>query len=116
MDCSQVETSLTGVRGKVGHRPRVPPEWVLQGGDARGCTSLDHYSLTLCTDASLTGWGAVWGELQLSGLWRPYQTLLLFSILEMKAVLLMLCAWGPLLQSQTVRLFCDNSTVVTDLR
>lgn len=68
--------------------------------------------IVLTTDASLSGWGAVWGDRFLQGLWNAQDLVLHINVLEMKAVLFAFTQWGPLWKGEPVLVHCDNTTVV----
>ena len=68
-----------------------------------------HVDLTIFTDASTQGWGAHMGHSQISGTWTHTERQLHINCLELKAVMLALRHWAPVLQ---VMITMDNSTVV----
>jgi len=70
---------------------------------------------TITTDASKAGWGAAWDARRVAGTWNITEASLHINILEMKAVLLALREWAPLLRGRTVALLADNKTVVAYL-
>ena len=69
-------------------------------------------SLFFFTDASLKGWGASSKDLQISGLWSDPESLFHINWLELEAIRLALLHCGPQWRSQSVRVYCDNSTAV----
>ena len=72
-------------------------------------------TMTLYTDASMTGWGAYLDGHVRSGEWTREQVSEHINVLEMRAVLLALQSLRELLRSQVVCLATDNSTVVAYL-
>ena len=77
---------------------------------------LPEPSLFFFSDASLKGWGASWKDLQISGLWSDPESLRHINWLELEAIRLVLLHWGPQWRSQSVRVYCDNSTAVAYIR
>ena len=77
---------------------------------------LPEPSLFFFTDASLKGWGASWKDLQISGLWSDPESLRHINWLELEAIRLVLLHWGPQWRSQSVKVYCDNSTAVAYIR
>ena len=77
---------------------------------------LPEPSLFFFTDASLKGWGASWKDLQISGLWSAQESLRHINWLELEAIGLALLHWEPQWRSQSVRVYCDNSTAVAYIR
>ena len=73
-------------------------------------------SLFFFTDASLKGWGASWKDQQISGIWSHPESQRHINWLELEAIRLALFHWGPQWKNQTVRVYCDNSTVVAYIR
>ena len=65
----------------------------------------------LTTDASLLGWGAVFGSSQTGGHWG-FSELAHINVLELKAVLLGLGALCSAVRDSHIRLVTDNTTVV----
>jgi hypothetical protein len=64
----------------------------------------------LTTDASLTGWGAIWGDQEIHGAWENDDRRI--DELELRAVLQAIETF-PILQSgQRILLRCDNTTAV----
>ena len=78
--------------------------------------SLPVPDLSLYSDASDVGWGAIVGENQVSGVWTPSQRELSINLREMMAVQKGLLEFGSLLRGKTIALFCDNVTTVAYLR
>jgi len=97
------------------HQSREDLQW-WQAGPPNGLPLVpalpDH---TITTDASKAGWGAAWDTRHLAGTWDPQEASLHINVLEMKAVLLALKEWAPLLRGHTVALLADNKTVVAYL-
>ena len=78
-----------------------------------GSLSLPIPDISIFSDASDVGWGALVGEHHASGLWSPPQTGLSFNMRELLAVQYGLLALEHLLVGLTVALFGDNTTSVT---
>ena len=70
---------------------------------------LPEPSLFFFTDASLKGWGSSWKNLDPESLRH-------INWLELEAIRLALLHWGPQWRSQSVRVYCDNSTAVAYIR
>jgi hypothetical protein len=63
--------------------------WVKRENLLAGVTlSPPHPQLTMCTDASMEGWGACLEENKVSGLWNLDQSREHINLLEMRAVVL----------------------------
>ena len=71
--------------------------------------------ITLFTDASSSGWGAVMGSTTSRGAWSPSEALHHINNLEMLAVLLALKAFCAHLDGKHVRVMIDNTTAVSTL-
>ncbi len=80
--------------------------------------SLPRASVTLCSDASLQGWGAhLYPDFDTaSGLWSPEESALHINVLELLAVHRADSHWVRLLRNKTVSVSTDNSTVVTYIK
>jgi hypothetical protein len=72
--------------------------------------------VSLCTDASRSGWGAQLGENQASGIWPSSLQDAHINELEMRAIGLALRQFRKQVQNKIVRIHCDNATTVTYLR
>ena len=64
------------------------------------------------TDASLTGWGAVWNHRSVRGSWGPRESLLHINTLELRAVHLALRGFLPALEGRHVLVRTDNTSTV----
>ena len=73
-------------------------------------------SLTLFTDASLLGWGAYLESQTVSGMWSSTLQKDHVNLLEMRAVLLALSHFKLCLESLSIVLATDNTTVVAYLK
>ena len=71
--------------------------------------------LTITTDASLKGWGAVCQGVHTRGLWTPEESLLHINALELKAALFALRAFSNDRRKIHVHLRMDNRTAVAYL-
>ena len=72
-------------------------------------------SLSLYTDASLSGWRAHLMDLTASWVWSEEETQEHIIVLEVRAVALALAAFLPQLSGQSVVLMSDNALVVAYL-
>ena len=70
--------------------------------------------VSLCTDASLAGWGAhLLPTFETAhGIWSPEESLLHINLLELLAVFRALLCWHEKLRGRAVMLLPDNTTVV----
>ena len=69
--------------------------------------------LQLFSDASREGWGAVVGELHLSGKWSQEDKLEHINLLELKAVWLALQQAEDLVKGKVISVFSDNTTALS---
>ncbi len=74
---------------------------------------LDHSRVTLATDASLTGWGAVMSGHPARGLWSGHHLTWHINCLEMLAVFRALKHFLPHLRNHNVLVRTDNTAVVS---
>lgn len=70
-------------------------------------------SSILTTDASKTGWGAHWEDIQLAGSWTPTIAKHHINLLELWTIHLALRSLRRRLKGQTVTVRCDNMSVVS---
>ena len=68
--------------------------------------------LTIFTDASLTGWGAVCGNSQTNGKWSATEKRLHINVLELKGAMLEIQSLMKNQHSKIISLSMDNSTAV----
>ena len=68
---------------------------------------------SITTDASLTGWGAVWNSQTLAGRWPETDRTLHINILELQAIIQAVQHWAPRLRGHQVTVFSDNTTAVS---
>ena len=90
-------------------RPWRDREFLLRGVPLGG---LPHRRQVLSTDASLTGWGAVWEGRTARGMWQPPWMLEHINVLELKAIHLALQRFLPVLQHQHVLVRTDSTVAV----
>ncbi|XP_041934156.1 uncharacterized protein LOC121696989 [Alosa sapidissima] len=90
-------------------RPWTERRFLLQGVPLGG---LPHKRQVISTDASLTGWGAVWEGLSARGVWPPSWTSEHINVLELKAIHLALQRFLPGLRSQHVLVRSDSTSAV----
>lgn len=72
--------------------------------------------VTLTTDASLIGWGAVLNDQKVSGIWKTEQKALHINALEMLAVLNAIKHWITILTNKVIRVETDSTTVVSYIK
>ena len=68
--------------------------------------------LTLITDASKKGWGAVWGTRKCQGLWKKEETLCHINVLELKGALFAVRTFCKDMRDIHVHLKMDNRSAV----
>ncbi|XP_037832808.1 uncharacterized protein LOC108247140 [Kryptolebias marmoratus] len=69
--------------------------------------------VTVTTDASQTGWGAVWEGRSARGIWDPVHQAWHINLLEMEAVHLALKHFLPAMRGRQVMVRTDNTAVVS---
>lgn len=74
--------------------------------------SLPSSREVVVTDASLTGWGAVWNHRMARGVWSPRERLQHINVLELRAVRLALRHFFPALRGKHVLVRSDNTSTV----
>ncbi len=74
---------------------------------------LAHPTLTITTDASTLGWGAVLGDRKAGGPWAQHECGSHINCLEIKAVLLALKALCKDITKQHIRVQSDNTTAIS---
>ena len=84
-------------------------EFLLRGVSLGG---LPHRRQVISTDASLTGWGAVWEGRSARGIWQPPWTSEHINVLELKAIHLALQRFLPAIQRNHVLVRSDNTSAV----
>ena len=89
--------------------------WVSNIHQAKRSLVVNKPDLTLTTDASLIGWGAVLNEKQTGGQWSAKEQLSHINYLEMKAVLLGLQSLCPTALNTHICIQSDNTTAVAYL-
>ena len=70
-------------------------------------------TLTVTTDASLSGWGAFCGSRTLSGVWTEEEGKLHINMLELEAVIRALRALQDVARGRNLAIFSDSATVVS---
>jgi hypothetical protein len=70
-------------------------------------------ALTICADASLTGWGAVCGETSTGMTWTSEESSLHINVLELQAAFNALQSFVGFESNCTIRLRSENSTAVS---
>lgn len=89
--------------------------WLCQANTMKGRSLFqESTSVTITTDASMTGWGGHLGTRTVQGLWSTNQLELLNHInnLELEAVFLTVKHFLPILTNKHVLIRSDNTTVV----
>ena len=69
--------------------------------------------MTIDTDASLSGWGAVWKHQKIGGVWTPEEANLHINVLELTGALFAVRAFAKDKQNAHVHLRMDNVSAVT---
>jgi hypothetical protein len=88
--------------------------WIQAGHLSRGLPlKAPVPTLSIQTDASLTGWGGVLNHLSVQGRWSIPETQLHINVLELRAVRLVFEKFRDVVQGQVVRLEMDNQTALT---
>jgi hypothetical protein len=89
-------------------------DWLAQGVPLETATA----QVTLCTDASLLGWGAhLLPEFRTTqGQWSPEELKLHMNVLEFLAVIKAVTYWLCLLRGKAVLIMTDNTTVCAYIR
>ena len=64
----------------------------------------------ITTDASLVGWGAHCGDLQVHAMWSPKEKLLHIINLELLAIFKVFCAFLPVIAGTALQVTMDNTT------
>ena len=64
------------------------------------------------TDASATGWGAVWQRRTVRGLWSREEAAMHINVLELRAIMLALQHFAAHLKGRHVLVRCDNKSAV----
>uniref|UniRef100_A0A0A9WIU8 Enzymatic polyprotein n=1 Tax=Lygus hesperus TaxID=30085 RepID=A0A0A9WIU8_LYGHE len=72
----------------------------------------EFFSLSFDSDSSLTGWGAVSGEEEISGCWPTEDRQLHINVLELKAIMLALQHFAKKLKHVNVLVRSDNKTAI----
>ncbi|KAM4027625.1 uncharacterized protein ACNLHF_023307 isoform 1-T1 [Anomaloglossus baeobatrachus] len=88
-------------------------QWWLQPLSlSQGRSFLTPSWVILTTDASLSGWGAVFLHHRAQGTWTPSESALPINVLEIRAVFLALLDFHHLLAGKHIRVQSDNATAV----
>lgn len=98
----------------IGQSARTALLWWSQLHHLRKGVLIDQVAptLTLVTDACLTGWGGHLMDLQVQGVWSPLDRTHHINWLELKAVVLSLQVFRSRVRTHRVLLRTDNSSVV----
>ncbi|XP_044151545.1 nuclear pore complex protein Nup155 [Bufo gargarizans] len=101
---------------------RLPPQirldlswWLLPRTVSLGQSFLPPSWRVITTDASLSGWGAVFESLTVQGLWSVQESSLQINVLELRAIFLALSHWTSRLRGLPIQIQTDNSTAVAYL-
>ena len=84
----------------------------IDNADYKICIPTSQINITLYTDASNDGWGAVMGTSKTGGRWNEEETLQHINCLELMAVLYALKAFCRKDQSVHIWVYSDNTTAV----
>ena len=92
-------------------------QWWISQEALKGVPSVSpEAQLTMFTDASSSGWGAVLNQHRASGIWSKSQARLHINALEIQAVWQALKKFSRILSGKAVRVMIDNRTVVAYIR
>ena len=96
------------------HESKQQLEWWIDN-ISTSSRQIDHGkpSITLTSDASLSGWGAVVDERQTQGLWSLEEQALHINALELSAINMGLKALLPMENNKHIRIMSDSSTAVS---
>ncbi|XP_074655638.1 uncharacterized protein LOC141909152 [Tubulanus polymorphus] len=72
--------------------------------------------ITITTDASLSGWGAIINQTKTYGFWNPQEKLNHINILELRAVLFALLSFSGLIQNKHILVQLDNTVAVAYIK
>ena len=87
--------------------------WLSAFKSWNGCSVLQHSTdIQITTDASATGWGAICGRHEASGLWNVNQIYEHSNYRELMTVLLALISFKPYIEGKTIQLLSDNIVTV----
>lgn len=89
--------------------------WLFSPNVLQGRSFLPLTWAIVTSDASLSGWGAVFGSFTVQGKWSVKESRLQINILELRAIFLALLHWSSLLRGHPVRIQTDNTTAVAYL-
>lgn len=89
--------------------------WLVPSTTLQGRSFLPLTWSVVTTDASLSGWGAVFGSLTVQGRWSSEESCLQINLLELRAIFLALSHWSSHLRGHPVRVQTDNTTAVAYL-
>ena len=67
---------------------------------------------SLCSDASKSGYGAIFGSQWIRGTWPPQWSLLNIAVLELYPIFIMLSIFAPQLKNSSLLFYTDNMAVV----
>ncbi|KAM4024747.1 uncharacterized protein ACNLHF_025531 [Anomaloglossus baeobatrachus] len=86
--------------------------WLLPTSLSKGKSCLTPSWAVVTTDASLSGWGAIFLHHRAQGTWTQQESSLQINVLEIRAVYLALKAFQQWLEGRQIRIQSDNSTAV----
>lgn len=87
--------------------------WTKAHNVGAGSPFQDHHPQTsISTDASLSGWGASWGDQVAHGSWSAEERQSHINALEIQAVTNAVRHWGPRLAGHRVTILSDNTPTV----
>lgn len=89
--------------------------WLVSPAVSQGRSFLPLTWAVITTDASLSGWGAVFGHHTVQGRWSLEESRLQINLLELRAICLALSHWTSLLRGHPIRIQTDNTTAVAYL-
>lgn len=86
--------------------------WLNNIGSSKNNLDRDHYDLEICTDASLSGWGAFSLGESAYGWWAPDQSTEHINWLELEAIFLGLKCFARNLTNASILIRTDNTTAL----
>lgn len=89
--------------------------WIKNLDNSFNVLQLPLIQLTIATDASLLGWGAVLGNRNTGGRWLPTESVFHINVLELLAVFYALKSFGNEVAAKHVKFLIDNTTAVATI-
>ena len=89
--------------------------WVSNIKKGYKCISQPPPSIIISTDASMTGWGAIWNDAKIGGHWNDREARHHINYLELLAVYNALTSFFKDVKSMHIRIYSDNTTAVCSI-